>query len=149
MLAAGAEETRGARLRRVLDSGVIDAPLLLALLLLLLLLTPFGVEGDGATRFRALSALLSRRGISGTAYSMIGPLMSAPLWWIGRLHGTSEWWCARFNFAVFVVGLGAFSFTLTPVIGRRTMPKFLLILTVASMFPHHDSRYYGEVFTAV
>lgn len=129
--------------------GVADSILLLVSLGALYLFTDFGIEGDGAVRFQALSQLLSSGTLSRSGYSLIGPLASAPLWWLGIVHGTSEWWCARFNFLLFVLGLTGLYFTLTPEIDRRTVLRFLLILTVASMFPHHNSRYYGEVFTAL
>jgi hypothetical protein len=129
--------------------AVVDSMLILVSLVVLYFTTPFAIEGDGAVKFDALSELLANGALSRMAASMIGPLASAPLWWIGSLHGTSDWWCARFNFLLFVLGLTGFYFALTPQIDRRIVLRFLLILTVASMFPHHNSRYYGEVFTAL
>ena len=134
---------------RVIDSGAIEIGFVLSALGLLFLVTPFAIEGDGALRFAALSEFLAHGYVSPMAYSMIGPLASAPLWWLGRSIGTSEWWCARFNFAVFAIGLVCFYRALTPAVDRRTILQFLLLLAIGSMFPHHDSRYYGEVFTAV
>jgi hypothetical protein len=136
-------------MRRVLDSTTGDLILLAASLILLLLLTPFGIESDGATRFDGLSRLLSFGYLSHNPYSLVGPIASAPLWWIGRPHGASEWWCARFNFLVFAFGLLGLYRALAPHIDRRIVVRFLLLLTLASMFPHHDARYFGEVFTAV
>ena len=125
-----------------------DLVLLSGAIVLLFLLTPFGIEGDGAGRYDALSRLLSLGYFSGNPYSLIGPIFSTPLWIVGHLHGTEEWWVARFNLIVFVVGLCVMYWALVGEFDRRTSIRFLLVLTVASMFPHHDSRYYGEVFTA-
>ncbi len=126
-----------------------DLALLSGAIVLLFLLTPFGIEGDGAGRYDALSRLLSMGYFSGNPYSLIGPIFSTPLWIVGHLHGSEEWWVARFNLIVFVVGLCVMYWALVGEFDRRTSVRFLLVLTVASMFPHHDSRYYGEVFTAV
>lgn len=136
-------------MKRALAGEAVDAILILASLTLLFFLTPFGIEGDGAVRFEVVSRFLSSGGLSRSPYSLIGPLASAPLWWLGNLHGAAQWWCARFNFFLFVLGLFAWYWALTPELDRRSVLRFLLVLTVASMFPHHNGRYYGEAFTAI
>lgn len=111
--------------------------------------SPFAIEGDGIARFEALSRLLADGSFSRTPYSLIGPLASAPLWLLGTATSAPEWWTARFNFVFFVLCLGGLYRALTPEIDRRTTVRFLLLLTLASMFPHHLGRYYSEVFTAL
>ncbi len=111
--------------------------------------SPFGIDGDGAARFDGLSRLLSDGNLSRTPYSLIGPLASSPLWLLGSVLGSPEWWTARFNFVLFIFCLAGFYRVLTPTIDPRTTVRFLLLLTLASMFPHHLGRYYGEVFTAL
>ena len=130
-------------------AGTLEPFLLLLFLLSIYILSPFGIDGDGAARYDALSRFLSEGNLSRSPYSLIGPLASAPLWLLGSALGSPEWWAARFNFLLFVLCLAGFYRALTPEIDRRTTVRFLLLLTVASMFPHHLGRYYGEVFTAL
>ncbi len=111
--------------------------------------SPLRIEGDGIARFDALSRLLSDGNLSRTPYSLIGPLASAPLWLLGTATSEPEWWTARFNFVLFVLCLAGLYRALTPEIDRQTTVRFLLLLTLASMFPHHLGRYYSEVFTAL
>ena len=128
----------------------VDVLLIGVGLVFIYLVTPFEIHGDGNARYLALSALLADGTIDGTTpYSLVGPLFSAPLWWFGSLWDQARWWCERYNFILFVLGLVGFYRVLTPVIERGTVTRFLLILTAASMFPHHLSNYFGDVFTAI
>ena len=134
-------------MRKILETA--DLALVGIGLVLIYALSPFAIHGDGAVRFDALSQLLARGDVSTTPYSLVGPLISAPLWLVGHLHGTSDWWSARFNFILFIGALGAFYRVFVPDLGRRATLRFLLLLTTASMFPHHLGSYYGEAFTAL
>jgi hypothetical protein len=130
-------------------TSAVDLGLLLIGLLIIYVASPLVIEGDGSARSRALSRLLADGSLDRTPYSLVGPLGSAPLWWIGTALASPEWWLARYNLLLFVAGLAAFYLILTPAIEHGTVVRFLLILTVGSMFPHHLGRYYGEVFTAL
>ena len=110
---------------------------------------PHGIGGDAGTRYDALTQLLETGQLSTMKYSMIGPLFSSPLWFLGKLSMDSNWWVARFNFFIFVLGLIALFLLLRHRLPARTLRIFLIILTYASMFPFHITTYYGELFTAV
>ena len=127
----------------------IDLVLLVLGLTIIYIVSPFAIDGDGIARFRAMSRLLEDGELDRTPYSLVGPLLSAPLWWLGALVQSPEWWAARYNFLLFVGSLVVFYRILTPAIDREAVVRFLLILTLASMFPYHLGRYYGEVFTAL
>src|SRR6266446_9569328 len=71
----------------------------------LLLFLPSKILGDGVPRFQAITDLLERGQLSKMPYSIVGPAFSSPLWFLGKLYQTSEWWCARYNLIVFVIGL--------------------------------------------
>src|SRR5260370_19120167 len=71
----------------------------------LLLFLPSKILGDGVARFQAITDLLERGQLSKMPYSIVGPAFSSPLWFLGKLYQTSEWWCARYNLIVFVIGL--------------------------------------------
>jgi fibro-slime domain-containing protein len=126
-----------------------DACLLVLGLLMLLLVLPHEVESDGRIRYFALGALVEWRDVSVTPYSLVGPLFSAPLYFLGKVFPPTDWWCARFNAVVFIAGIGVAYRLLRPRVDAAVLARFLLLLTAASMFPHHLEGYFAEVFTAV
>ena len=109
----------------------------------------FHIVSDGMTRFRALEMLFNRGELSGMAYSIIGPLFSSPIYLIGKLIGSPQVLCAKYNFFLFVLGLFLINKILKDYLDGSTRRKFYLILILGSMFPQHLSMYFGEVFTAV
>ena len=118
-------------------------------LAILLLASPHIIYGDGALRFKAISQLLSDGTISKTGYSMIGPIFSSPLWFLGKAAKSSVWWCSMYNFFVFTAGLIVIYRIGRKHVNNSLLRKFLLLLVFASMFPLHQTTYYGEIFTAI
>ena len=127
----------------------IEIALILTGLAVLFVCLPHDVTGDGYVRFRSLRRLVETGQIARTSYSMIGPMFALPLWVLGGLFESSEWWIARFNVFIFAVGLFVFSRLLRDKIDPGVVRKFLLILIIGSMFPNHLTDFYGEVFTAM
>src|SRR5438132_462418 len=80
----------------------VEAFLLAIGAVVLLFALPHEIASDGAARFYALAQLLDWHEVSGTAYSLVGPLFSAPLYLLGKQWMTSEWWVSRFNAIAFV-----------------------------------------------
>jgi hypothetical protein len=117
--------------------------------LVLVFVLPHDIEGDGRIRYLALAELIEWHDLSSMPYSMIGPLISSPLYLFGRTFDAAEWWCARFNVIVFVAGLYAMNELLRGQVQRDVRARFLLLLMAASMFPAHVEGYFAEVFTAV
>ncbi|MBP2707040.1 hypothetical protein JOL79_24960 [Microbispora sp. RL4-1S] len=105
--------------------------------------------GDGGYRYVQLWQLMMSGEVSQDKYSLIGPLFSAPLWLLGKLYRTPEWWCERYNALLFAIGLLVFYRLLRDHLPRRLLRCFLLLLTFASMFANHLLFYYGEVFSAM
>jgi PA14 domain len=126
-----------------------DALLLVTGAVLLLFVLPHEIDSDGIVRYHALAQLLDWHDVSSTPYSFIGPLFSAPLYLLGNVWMTSEWWVSRFNAAVFVAGLAAFHRLWRTHVERAVLMPFLLLLVAGSMFPHHVQGYFSEVFTSV
>jgi hypothetical protein len=115
-----------------------------------LLVSPAAMDGDGAERFKSLTALLERgERSSATPYSLVGPLFSTPLWLLGRLALSPEWWCLGYNRLLFFAGLPALWLLLRDIVSPAVLRRFLLLLVFASMFGHHLQHYFGEVFSAV
>jgi hypothetical protein len=110
---------------------------------------PHRIYSDGSPRFDALVQLLEQGTLSTTPYSMVGPLVSAPLYYIGKLALGSDWWCARFNMLVLAGGLAMTAWLLRRSVDPAVLRKFLLLMIALSMFPIHVQAYLGEVFTSV
>ena len=135
--------------RRWTARGVRETALIVLGLLANLVLLPHTIAGDGARRYAALSQLLSGEGLSPVKYSLIGPIFAAPLWLIGRLLSQPAVWVEGYSTLVFALGLLAFYLLLRKRMDGDLLRAFLLLLTLASMFPYHLTQFYGEVFTAV
>jgi len=129
--------------------GRVADGVLLALGLAVLLFGPHFIDGDGVERFKALDALLSRGEVWPTPYSLIGPLFSSPLWLMGRIGPSAEWWCSGYNFILFALGLLVMDRLLRAAVSGPARRRFLMLLVFGSMFAHHVQNYYGELFTAL
>jgi len=112
-------------------------------------LLPHELGGDGEIRFLGLARLLEHGYLPDMSYSLVGPLFSTPLYWLGKGILTPEWWCSRYN--VLLLALGFFlSFRLLRARWEPSrLASFFLILLAGSMLPYHLRFYFGEVFTAV
>ena len=129
--------------------AAVEITLILIGLLTMWQYLPFIIADDGLLRYQALMDLLQHGALTNIRYSIIGPVFSAPLWFLGRLNQTPGWWLERYNFLLFVGGLILIYALLKDRMEHGMIRKFILILMVASMFPRHISTYYGEVFTAM
>src|SRR5260370_12599698 len=99
----------------------------------LLLFLPPQILGDGVARFQAITDLLEHGQLSKMPYSIVGPAFSSPLWFLGKLYQTSEWWCARYNLIVFVIGFLIIYLLLKHPLARGLLPTFFLILIFPSL----------------
>ncbi|TDD05567.1 hypothetical protein E1292_16995 [Nonomuraea deserti] len=105
--------------------------------------------GDGSVRYHQLTALLEQGAVPEGKYSMVGPLFSAPLWLIGEIGGSPDWWTLRYNLFLLVGGVVFVWFALRDLLPRPLLRRFILLLIFASMFAHHQLGYNGEMFTAI
>jgi hypothetical protein len=111
---------------------------------------PHGLVGDDNPRFAMLSSLLSQgHRFEGTKYSLMGPLVSAPLWLLGKAFGNAAEGVLYYDWLLFVGALVAFYFLLRRSWSAEAVRTFLLLLTAGSMFPRHLLHYGAEAFTAV
>jgi hypothetical protein len=110
---------------------------------------PHQILGDARLRFDALALLLNHGRLTPIAYSYVGPLFSAPLYYLGKFVVDPEWWCARYNSLVLVAGFVSIYALLKEEQERVVLRTFFLILLAASMFPNHLENFNAEPFTAV
>jgi hypothetical protein len=129
--------------------GLVDAALLVLGWLLLWAFESHGVEGDGTFRYAALQELVEHGRWSSTAYPLLGTLLSAPLYLLGRWLGSPEWWVARYNLVLAAVGLVAFWRLLKARVEAPVLGGFLLLLLAGSMLTHQLSAYGAETFNVL
>jgi len=121
--------------------------LLVAGFVVLFAYLPHWIVGDDYTRFDDIERLLHRGELSDSRYSLVMPLVSAPLLLIGEVVRSPAWWASRFN--VVVVAAGALIALPAPARpGRsRFAAQLLLVLLFASLLTNRLRDYNAEVFT--
>ncbi|GLV55480.1 hypothetical protein KDH_23240 [Dictyobacter sp. S3.2.2.5] len=121
--------------------GMISIPLLI----------PHTLHGDATLRYQYITDFLHHGIVQSlhNKYSLIGPLVSLPLLYIGEALGQPVAWILSYNYILFAVSLLATYLLCKDRMDRGLLRKFLLLMITCSMFAAHLSSYYGEVFTAV
>jgi hypothetical protein len=114
----------------------------------LLFLLPHGFAPDDATRFADIERLLHDGELSGSRFSLVMPLVSAPFLLVGEVVQSPVWWAEHFN--VIVVGVAAV--VALALVHRRgdvaLARKTLLALFFASLLTNRLRDYNAEVLTA-
>ena len=110
---------------------------------------PHHVEADGAVRFQALRELLEHGRWSPTEFPMLGTVLSAPLYLLGRWVQSPEWWVARYNLVLAGLGLVLFWRLLRGRVEGTVLRGFLLLLLTGSMLTHQLSAYGAETFNVL
>jgi hypothetical protein len=135
---------RAVYVRAIIETGFIIGGLLANLLLI-----PHQLSGDALLRFKELSQLLSAYTLSASRFSLVGPLFASPLWFLGKVYQTSEWWCLRYNTVLLALGMATFYLLLRNRLDRSLLRIFLILLVFASMLTQQLTDFDGEIFTAL
>ncbi len=134
-------------------AGLIPSRVLWGLLglglFLLFFVLPHNVEGDGRLRFDALQGWLAGNGIPDTKYPLIGSLPSIPLFLLGHLIGSPEWWVSRYNVIVYAAGLGLLYALLRGRLANDVLAAFLLLLGTTAMTPNSLTGFGTEPFSVM
>ena len=131
--------------------AAVETGLIIVGLLLVALLLPRQMGWDGALRYDDLVSLFSTHRIyqPHSRYSLIGPLFSSPLLWIGEQLRDPVKWAGLYNLTLFSLCLLLSYWLLRNHVDRALLRKFFLVLIYSSMFVAHLALYFGEVFTAL
>jgi hypothetical protein len=124
-------------------------PTLIVVAYVSLLLIRRGILSDGVVRYNALASLLRDGQIPTTKFSVIGPLFSAPLWYLGQLYADPEFWLTAYTWLILGIGLNWICRLLRKFVDAGVVRQFALIVLCASMFPYQVKHYFGEPFTAM
>lgn len=115
---------------------------------LFLTLNP-SVAGDGTLRYLGLLEIANGNLFPPIKYSLLQPYLSYPLITLSHFLSVKSFFIVPyFNIIIFFAGSLAISRCLRKSYGPEAGRLFLLIVTMASMFPHHLRLYYGETLTA-
>lgn len=109
---------------------------------------PLGVHNDGLVRFQSLDTLLREGRLDSAKYSLYGPVVAAPLWYLGEARGDTEEVVGVFNRVVFLAAVAGLWVVLRPVLPRGERLRFAALLFFGSMFPWHVIGFFAEVFHA-
>lgn len=141
------QDTRRTRLSPRFVAAVDWA--LFAIALFVITVIPKSISGDARLRYEALEHFVMTGHLVSPKYSTVGPLLSWPLYLLGRSLGAARLVTSYYNALLFLLLLPLLWREFRDELSSSARRTQLLMLVFASMFAHHVQRYYGEVFTAV
>jgi hypothetical protein len=116
------------------------------LCMLLVLTRDMDAGSDADHRFQSLRHWIED-GIAPTEkWPMIGTILGAPMYFLGRLYQTPEWWMYRYPAMLCGVALVVLDRLLEPHLATAPRRRFLLLLLVASMVPYQLRSLSAESF---
>ena len=118
-------------------------------LLFIVFFTDHHINSDALQRFESIRLLMEDHRLSDTSYSMIGPLFSIPLWLIGNLIKTPQWWLERYNFILLSMFISFFYYWGRKHLRKDTLIYSIIIFLSSSLFIPYQINYMGEMFTAI
>jgi hypothetical protein len=107
---------------------------------------PHDLVGDDFSRFQMLGSLFGPT-FKGTMYSLVGPILAAPLWLAGRAFGDPAAGVLWYDWLLFCGALVGFWFIFRRTLSPAALRRFLLLLVAGSMIPRHLLHFGAEPFT--
>jgi hypothetical protein len=128
---------------------LIESTLVVVGFAVLFVLLPHSLVGDDFSRFNDVERLLHDGELSDSRYSLVMPLVSAPLLLLGEVVRTPEWWAGHFNLILVAVGAAVIFRSLRNRVDPSVLRQTLLILLFASFLTNRLRDYNAEVLTAL
>ena len=111
-------------------------------------LLPHELTNDDNVRFADIEGLLHHGTISDSKYSLVMPLVSAPLLLLGELVKSPSWWAGRFNVVVTAIAIVAMLRLVRGRVDGSLLRGGLLVLVFCSYLTNRLRDYNAEVLTA-
>ena len=116
------------------------------LCMLLVLTRDIDAGSDADHRFQLLRHWIEDGIAPNEKWPMIGTILGAPMYFLGRLYQTPEWWMYRYPAILCGVALVVLDRLLEPHLATAPRRRFLLLLLVASMVPYQLRSLSAESF---
>jgi len=128
--------------------GVFETALIAAGFLVLFSLLPHGLIFDDQTRFTDIETLLRHGRLTDSRFSLVMPLISAPVLLLGQVVKSPIWWAAHFNVIVVAAGSLIAYRLLRGRVDPRLVRLTILVLLFASYGTDALRNYDAETLTA-
>lgn len=130
------------------NAATFETVLLVAGFAVLFVLLPHELKGDDFARFTDIERLIHHGELSDGRFSLVMPLVSAPLLLLGEIVRTPEWWAAHFNLILVAIAVLVVFRLLRGRIDGGVMRKTVLVLLFASFLTNRLRDYNAEILTA-
>jgi hypothetical protein len=143
-VAAPPHPDRGtSQLRAMLETGLIVCGFLA-----LFFLMPHAIRGDDTTRLFDINQLLKHGQLTNSRFSLVMPLLSAPMLLLSHVVETRGYWADHFNTIVVAVGVLVAYRLLRGRFDARLFRLIVLVLLFASFLTNRLRDYNAETLTA-
>lgn len=129
-------------------AGLFETGMIAAGFAALFFLLPHSLANDDLVRFADIEGLLHHGHLSDSRYSLVMPLLSAPLLLLGELVRSPAWWAERFNVVVVAAAAATLWVLLRGRIDRSLFRRTVLVLLFASFLTSRLRDYNAEVTSA-
>jgi len=126
-------------------AAILERGLLAGGFVVLFAVMPHALEGDDFQRFADIQLLLNHGHLSHSRFSLVMPLVSAPLLLLGHLVRSPSWWATRFNVVVVAVGALVTWRLLRGRVEAVLLRRTLLLVLFASLLTNRLRAYDPEV----
>jgi hypothetical protein len=109
---------------------------------------PHNLGDDDRTRFADIETLLHHGHLSGSKFSLVGPLISTPVLLIGEIVGSPYGWAERFNVIVVAISAAVLWRLTRGQADPRLFRWSVLVLLFASYLANRLRDYNAETLTA-
>jgi hypothetical protein len=129
-------------------AAAFESALIVVGFAVLFVLLPHGLAGDDFARYTDIERLIHHGELSDGRFSLVMPLVSAPLLLIGEAVRTPEWWAAHFNLILVALAVPIAFRLLRDRVDAATLRKIVLVLLFASFLTNRLRDYNAEILTA-
>lgn len=129
--------------------AIFETGLIVAGLLAMYFLLPHQLRGDDITRLNDINQLLNHGRLTNSRFSLVMPLISAPVLMLSHVAGSRFYWAEHFNTIVIAGGVVIAYLLLRGRFDARLFRLTVIVLLFASFLTNRLRDYNAETTTAV